>query len=191
MLRFLVCAAALAVLAACSSQPKPAPAPPAASKERPAKPSAPARVKVSGLERELIDATNAYRREKGLETLKPSVKLISIAQGHARNMARQDKYGDSDRNGHVLDGKSADDRVKNGGYDFSRLAENVGYQHNRPDPAASMMDGWKKSRGHRKNMLLPDVTELGIGAAQGKSGRWYFVQIFGLPATSAKQASTY
>ena len=30
-------------------------------------------------------------------------------------------------------------------------------------------------------MLLPDVTELGVGAAQGNSGRWYFVQVFGRP----------
>jgi uncharacterized protein YkwD len=30
-------------------------------------------------------------------------------------------------------------------------------------------------------MLLPDVSEIGVGAAQGKSGRWYFVQLFGRP----------
>jgi hypothetical protein len=30
-------------------------------------------------------------------------------------------------------------------------------------------------------MLLADVSELGVGAAQGRSGRWYFVQIFGRP----------
>ena len=34
------------------------------------------------------------------------MRLIVIAQKHARNMARQDKFGDSDKNGHVLDGKN-------------------------------------------------------------------------------------
>jgi len=145
-------------------------------------------VKVSGIEQKIIDATNAFRRENRLDPLKPSVRLIVIAQKHARNMASQDKFGDTDKNGPVLDGRSLSDRIQAGGYEFARVAENVGYQLNKPDPAASMMEGWKASSGHRHNMLLPDITEIGVGAAQGKSGRWYFVQVFGRPADSPRPA---
>jgi uncharacterized protein YkwD len=187
---------ALAACAPAHKRPEPAPS-------APARPQAPApvpppeslapvppgatSVKVNSLEQKILDATNAFRKENGLPPLKPTVRLLSIAQSHARNMARQDKYGDSDQNGHVLDGQGLDYRIKVGGYAFSRVAENVGYQLRRSGPADAMMEGWKKSPGHRKNMLLPDITELGVGAAQGKSARWYFVQVFGRPDTPPRR----
>ncbi len=185
MLRTRLVLAAAIVLAACAPAPKkPAePVPPATGAPKPAPPAS---VKVSGIEQKVIDATNAFRRENHLDPLKPSVRLIVIAQKHARNMASQDRFGDTDKNGHVLDGKSMSDRIPAGGYEFARVAENVGYELNKPDAAASMMDGWKNSPGHRHNMLQADVTEIGVGAAQGKSGRWYFVQVFGRPLNSSR-----
>lgn len=138
-------------------------------------------VSVNSFEQKIIDATNAFRAQNGLGALKPTVQLLVVAQNHARNMARQDRFGDSDHNGHVLDGRSFEDRIAVSGYPFARAAENVGYQLNKGDAAGAMMDGWKHSSGHRRNMLTPEITEIGVGAAQGKSGRWYFVQVFGLP----------
>jgi uncharacterized protein YkwD len=190
-IRTLFTLLAVLALAACAptrERPEPTPSrpgqptPPAAAPEslRPVPPST-TKVSVNAIEQKLIDATNGFRRDNNLVTLKPSVRLIGIGQSHARNMARQDKFGDSDKNGHILDGQNVEYRIKVGGYAFARVAENVGYQLRRPDPAAAMMEGWKNSAGHRKNMLLPDVNEIGVGAAQGKSGRWYFVQLFGRP----------
>jgi len=43
------------------------------------------------------------------------------------------------------------------------------------------VNGWKKSPGHRKNLLDPHVTEIGLGMAQGKSHKWYICQDFGHP----------
>jgi uncharacterized protein YkwD len=177
-------------IAACAPAPRkpvePAPAPGVEPK-----PTPPKGVTVNGFEQKVIEATNGFRRENRLEPVKPSVRLIMIAQKHARNMARQDKYGDTDKNGHVLDGKGLDSRIQVGGYEFGRVAENVGYQLNKPDPAQSMMQGWETSPGHRRNLLLADVTEIGVGAAQGKSsGRWYFVQVLGRPADSPKAIKT-
>jgi uncharacterized protein YkwD len=170
----LLVAGALAACAPTHQRPEPAPSAPARP-QAPAPVSSPeslapvppgsTSIKVNGLEQRVIEATNAFRKQNGLPPLKPSVRLLSIAQSHARNMARQDKFGDSDQNGHVLDGRSLDYRIKVGGYAFSRVAENVGYQRGRSGPADAMMEGWKKSPGHRKNMLLPDITELGVGAA--------------------------
>jgi uncharacterized protein YkwD len=189
-LRDLALALGTILLAACApTQERPQPARPAPERPAPAPPESvqpvpdgAARVSVNAVEQSVIDATNAFRRQYGLPALKPTVKLLIVAQNHARNMARQDRFGDTDKNGHVLDGKNVEYRVQASGYAFSHLAENVGYQLRRPDPAAAMMEGWKNSSGHRKNMLLPDITELGVGAAQGKSSRWYFVQVFGRPA---------
>jgi uncharacterized protein YkwD len=186
----LVLLSLLALVACAPAQRRPEPAKPAPQKPPAAQPSpeslqpvppGASRVSVSAVEQKVIEETNAFRKGNGLPALKPSVRLLAIAQNHARNMARQDKFGDSDQNGHVLDGRNIDYRIKVGGYAFAQVAENVGYQLNRSDPAAAMMDGWKKSSGHRRNMLLPDISEIGVGAAQGKSGRWYFVQVFGRP----------
>ena len=189
MLRHLLVFTAVIAVAACAPAPKkpaeakPVPAPEAKPVPAPeAKPAAPASVKVSGIEQKIIEATNGFRADNHLSPLKPDVRLIMIAQQHVRNMARQDRFGDTDKNGHVLDGYGLDHRIQVGGYAFGRVAENVGYQLNKPDPGARMMEGWKTSPGHRRNLLLADVTEIGVGAAQGKSGRWYFVQVFGRPA---------
>jgi uncharacterized protein YkwD len=146
----------------------------------PAKIAAPASVNINGLEQQVIRATNVFRGQNTLAPLKPSPQLIALAQTHARNMARQDKFGDSDKNGHILDGRNFEDRIRASGYPFARAAENVGYELNKPEPAAAMMDDWKNSPGHRRNMLTPEINELGVGVAQGRSGRWYFVQVFGV-----------
>jgi uncharacterized protein YkwD len=185
LLRRLTVTAIVAVLAACAPAPQrpAAPAKPAAPPPAPdqTKSQAPASVTVSSVEHKVIASTNAFRRQHALAALKPNARLILIAQSHARNMACQDKFGDTDENGHVLDRRNMEYRIRAGGYEFARTAENVGYQLNRGDPVAAMMDGWKTSPGHRRNMLLADVTEIGVGAEKGKSGRWYFVQLFGRP----------
>jgi uncharacterized protein YkwD len=175
------------LLVACATREKPRPPGPAPA-PAPAAPGAPASVSVNGMEQKIIQATNAFRDENHLPPLKPTVRLIIVAQNHARNMARQDKFGDSDKNGHILDGKHFEDRIKVSGYSFAQVAENVGYQLKKPDPAAAMMEGWKDSPGHRRNMLLAEITEFGVGAAQGRSGRWYFVQVFGRPQAPIKQS---
>jgi uncharacterized protein YkwD len=188
MVRKLLVLVLLALLAACAPAPKKPvqPVPPAPSPPSPA----PTRVEVNGLEQTIIEATNDFRRQNALSPLAADVRLIVIAQNHARNMARQDKFGDSDQNGHVLDGRDLAYRIQVGGYAYARVAENVGYQLNRRDPAGSMMAGWRRSTGHRRNMLLPDITEIGVGAAQGRSGRWYFVQVFGRPAQPVQPIKT-
>lgn len=179
-----------AVLIGCAGpKPRPTTPVPGPAEPTPGGPGQPSSITVNGFEQKVIVATNAFREENKLAALKPTVQLIVIAQNHARNMARQDKFGDSDKNGHILDGKSFEDRIQVSGYQFARVAENVGYELNRTDPVASVMQAWKNSPGHRKNMLIPDVTQIGVGAQQGRSGRWYFVQVFGHPEAPAKQAA--
>lgn len=184
-LPLLVAVALVAAACAPASRKPVEPSPPVAPR-----PTPPAGVRVSGMEQMVIEATNGFRKENRLDALKPNVRLIVIAQNHARNMARQDRFGDTDKNGHVLDGRGLDYRIQVGGYDYGRVAENVGYQLNKADPAGSMMQGWKTSPGHRRNMLLADVSEIGVGAAQGKSGRWYFVQVFGRPLAPPRPVNT-
>ncbi|HEY7759568.1 MAG TPA: CAP domain-containing protein [Burkholderiales bacterium] len=190
MLRAPTLIAILTALAACAPAPQrqAAPAKPVARTPapEPAKPQAAAGFTVSSIEHRVIASTNAFRRQNALAALEPNARLTAIAQSHVRNMARQDRFGDTDENGHVLDGRDMEDRIRAGGYEFALTAENVGYQLNRGDPVLAMMDGWKTSPGHRRNLLLAEVTEIGVGAAKGRSGRWYFVQLFGRPPRLTK-----
>lgn len=51
--------------------------------------------------------------------------------------------------------------------------------------AAEMVQGWKDSPGHRRNMLEPAVTQTGVAIAQAADGRYFGVQMFGRPKSEA------
>jgi len=138
--------------------------------------------KPDAVEKQILDLVNAYRVKNEAGKVELEDKLSATAQAHARAMAKADKYGDDDKNGHIWDGKNPADRAKDAGYKFSALGENVGWNSNQKDPADVIVKAWIKSTHHEKNMVNKDFTQTGIGAAKGKSGKWYFVQLFGKPA---------
>jgi hypothetical protein len=133
------------------------------------------------IEKKILEAANDYRAKNDVGKLVIDNRLNRIAQLHAKALAKADKFGDDDRNAHVLDGKGPLDRVKAGKYEFARITENVAYNIGSRDPAEDAMKGWIASPGHQKNLVDKLVTQTGIGAAKGASGRWYFVQMFGRP----------
>jgi uncharacterized protein YkwD len=120
-----------------------------------------------------------FRKANKLQTLSRNELLAKAAQDHADNLARQDKLGDAG-NPHVLDGKSLVDRVEAVGYVYAFVAENIQVNTFR-DPAKTAFAGWLGSPPHKATMLSAVATEAGMGAARGKSGRWYFVHVFGKP----------
>jgi Ca2+-binding RTX toxin-like protein len=130
----------------------------------------------------LVQRTNAYRAASGLPPLRVNRLLLLDAQGHADNLARQDRYGDTDTDGHILDGHDTLWRLNAVGYRYSYAGENVAYNFGYADPVSKLVDQWWNSAGHRANMLNPNFTEIGVGVAQGASGRTYGVQVFGRPA---------
>jgi uncharacterized protein YkwD len=125
----------------------------------------------------IIDQTNGC-----LPALTVSAVLMQVAQAHAANMARQDRYGDTDTNGHILDGHDVVYRVAQVGYQWSWLGENVAYCYGYSDPAAQLITQWWNSPDHRANILGSNYTEFGVGLATGASGRTYAVQVFARPA---------
>ena len=64
------------------------------------------------------------------------------------------------------------------GYRYSYLAENVAAGQRSPQ---SVVDSWMKSSGHRKNILNPKVTEIGVGYSSVSRDRYgtYWTQVFG------------
>jgi uncharacterized protein YkwD len=130
----------------------------------------------------LLQQTNGYRQGAGLRPLTANAQLMQAAQAHANNMARQDKYGDADTNGHILDAHDVVYRVAQVGYRWATLGENVAYDFGYADPAGQLMLQWWNSAEHRANMLGAKYTEVGIGIATSASGRTYGVAVFASPA---------
>ena len=127
----------------------------------------------------IIERTNDFRREQGRESVHSDRKLEAAARYFAEYMARNDRYG------HEADGKTPADRAARHGYDHCLVAENISFQYSSEDFATAdlarrYVEGWKKSPGHRTNMLLPAAQDTAVAVARSaKSGRYYAVQMFG------------
>jgi Cysteine-rich secretory protein family len=69
------------------------------------------------------------------------------------------------------------------------VSENIGYQFSSAgfgsiELARGFVQDWIESPGHRRNLLAPEATDIGVAIARSaRSGRYYAVQMFGRPAT--------
>ncbi len=123
----------------------------------------------------LLKWHDAFRKENKLAGFKVDEKLTKCAQDYADYMAKHGKYG------HNLDGRVMD-RAKRAGYVFRRVGENIA--KTRFHTALDVMNGWKKSPGHRKAILTKVYEHIGIGIAKGKKKIYYWVVVFGQPRKS-------
>jgi uncharacterized protein YkwD len=129
----------------------------------------------------IVDGTNAFRKQQGRDLLRSNPKLAQAARAYAQYLARTDKFS------HTADGKEPWERTGAQGYRHCLLSENIAWEKNAagfttPGLARALVEGWKKSSHHRKNMLDPYVDEIGVGVSYSpKMGRYYAVQEFGRP----------
>lgn len=129
----------------------------------------------------IVDGTNAFRRTADLPPVTSNAALKSAATSFAAYMARTDHYG------HEADGRSPAQRATEHGYDYCIVLENIAYEQSSvgfdtSELAGGLVDGWRRSPPHRRNMLDPAVTDIGVGLAHSpRTGRYYAVQLFGLP----------
>ena len=70
--------------------------------------------------------------------------------------------------------------VKDGGYKASYAAENVGAGY---DSLESAIKRWQASPGHNKNLLIPEITEMGIAVAYAPESRYktYWALVMAAP----------
>jgi uncharacterized protein YkwD len=121
----------------------------------------------------IFQQINNHRLAAGPAALRVNPLLQEAAQNHADNMARQDRYGDTDTDGHILDGHDVVYRVGVVGYRWSSLGELVAVNAGLPNPAQALMDQWWGSPPHHAILLTGGFTEVGVGVARGASGRTY------------------
>ena len=129
----------------------------------------------------ILDLTNAFRAEQWLGALKREQRLDRAARDYAGYLARTGKFS------HTADGRSFSDRIRETGYQACIGAENLALNGDSRGFASRQLandavEGWKASPGHRKNMMLAAVTEIGVGVAKAPREQTYLsVQLFGRP----------
>ncbi|NUN65008.1 CAP domain-containing protein [Pseudanabaena biceps] len=126
-------------------------------------------------ESELLRLTNLERRKVGLPALRLSSQLGKAAQLHAVDMANNNYFSHTGRNGSTVG-----DRTKSSGYKFRAVGENLAA--GKATPEGTILQ-WMNSSGHRANILNSQFTEIGFGYANAPSSRYrhYWVQVFGKP----------
>ncbi len=124
---------------------------------------------------------NAFRAENGLKPLTVDERLMQAAAAQSEAMARKDKMD------HAVAG-ALPGRVERAGYHWGTTAENIARGYKDYDAA---MVGWIHSPGHRKNLLNPNVTEIGFAGAQVPGNpRPYWAQIMAAPSKNRAPVSS-
>lgn len=120
---------------------------------------------------------NSYRAEKGLKPLTLDPKLTRAARDHSTDLAARDRI--------THEGSNGSDpwvRAEKAGYRPKLAAENVGAGQRSLE---EVFRGWQLSPGHNKNLLLPDVTQMGIALVTDTNSRYgtFWTLVLGTPAS--------
>ena len=143
---------------------------------------------VDAMKRDIVDRTNALRREKGVAALCVNDRLMQAAQVRADEMAAHTVYSHTRPNGGKFNTVT----------DCPYMAENI---HRIADWVLSdqtlaerAVADWSASATHNKNMVNPKLSEIGVGLARGVNDTgdpcWYCVQLFLYDGCSVTRVDT-
>ncbi|HEY0604071.1 MAG TPA: CAP domain-containing protein [Herpetosiphonaceae bacterium] len=121
----------------------------------------------------VIELTNEHRRAAGCANLTWQPALGAAAQRHAEDMAANNYFSHTSRNG-----ASFGTRIRQAGYRYRLAAENIAAGYQSPE---EVVNGWMASPGHRANILNCRLRNVGIGFGEngGSAYGTYWVQDFG------------
>lgn len=136
----------------------------------------------------VIDLTNEFRVQQGRNKVAANARLTEAARYFAGYIAKTGRFS------HDADGTVPAARAQKFGYDYCIVSENLAYREvsgKTParELAQGLVEGWKKSPGHRQNMLDPEATDVGAAVARSRKGAYYAVQMFGRPLSRAVKFS--
>lgn len=154
---------------------KAAPAPqrqaePAPNKEAapaPEQKATPTGAEISAFEAKVIDLTNEQRRKNGLSNLQPDTALSNVAQAKSDDMQAKNYFSHTSPTY-----GSPFDMMRDFGVSYRSAGENIAMGQR---SAEEVVNAWMNSEGHRKNILSPNFTHIGVGhTSQGN----YWTQMF-------------
>ena len=162
-----------------SGKPYTGEAPAKAEPDKPVpQPESTAPADVDAMKQDIVERTNALRKENGIATLTTSGKLMQAAQVRADEMAANTVYSHT----------RPDGRNFNTVTDCPYMAENIHRiatrylsQHD-VSLVEAAVDGWANSETHLRNIRNERLNAIGVGIAKGINAAgeesWYCVQLF-------------
>ena len=148
----------------------------------------PAQTDVAAAKQDIIDRTNALRKENGVAALRVNDKLMQAAQVRADEMAAHTVYSHTRPNGGKFNTVA----------DCPYMAENIhriaDWTMSNQTLAEQAVADWSASTTHNKNMVNPKLSEIGVGLARGVNDTgdpcWYCVQLFLYDGCSVTRVDT-
>jgi uncharacterized protein YkwD len=122
----------------------------------------------SGAAARVLKLVNSARGKAGCSPLTLNAELTKAAQAHSADMAFHRNMSHTGS-----DGSAPGRRIGGAGYGWKELGENVARGYPTPE---SVMAGWMRSPGHKRNILDCSFEEIGVGLAQPGG---YWTQDFG------------
>jgi hypothetical protein len=130
----------------------------------------------------IISMTNEFRLQNKLAPVTPNALLNAAARAYAK------KLGTHKDLPHLMDGTTPATRAAKAGYAFCQIGENLAAAYDSRGFTAKgyaklAIEGWEHSPGHRRNLLLPWVTDTGVAVERAgpDDPRYIAVQLFGRP----------
>ncbi|SHH01386.1 SafA/ExsA family spore coat assembly protein [Tepidibacter thalassicus] len=125
---------------------------------------------IKSIEQEVIRLVNIERSKRGLPLLSHNWELSRVARYKSQDMIDKNYFS------HISPTyKSPFEMMRNFGIKFSYAGENIAYGQR---TAQEVMNSWMNSPGHRKNILSPNYTQIGVGLAIKSNGTKYWTQMF-------------
>lgn len=104
---------------------------------------------------QVIDLTNDARQRNGVSALQMDNVLNNVAQTKSEDMSDNNYFSHTSPTY-----GSPFDMLRTFGVDYTKASENIAAGQK---SAEEVVQSWLNSEGHRRNMLDPDVTHIGVG----------------------------
>ncbi|WP_083573677.1 SafA/ExsA family spore coat assembly protein [Rossellomorea aquimaris] len=119
---------------------------------------------------EVVKLVNAERAKAGLHPLKENWELSRVASYKSEDMIDKNYFSHTSPTY-----GSPFQMMKDFGISYQAAGENIAAGQRTP---AEVVEAWMNSEGHRKNILSPTYTEIGVGYVKGGSYGHYWTQMF-------------
>lgn len=125
---------------------------------------------VKSIEHQVIQLTNQERAKYGLKPLAADWQVSRVARYKSADMRDKNYFSHTSPTY-----GSPFDMMKSFGVSYRSAGENIAAGQTTPQ---EVVRAWMNSEGHRKNILSPNYTHIGVGYAKGGNMRHYWTQMF-------------
>ncbi|HBF8308781.1 TPA: sporulation protein [Clostridioides difficile] len=124
----------------------------------------------SAYQKEVVDLVNIERAKAGLNPLTLDSSISNVATKKSQDMIDNNYFShNSPTYG------SPFDMLKKFGISYKTAGENIAMGQKTPK---EVVNAWMNSEGHRKNIMNPNFSKIGVGVAQKSGSSIYWTQIF-------------